>query len=149
LAEEEDCFDVFGYLKKLRQSRKGLIETLVWIIPYMYYIMVIEWISLQYVYEALVSLRQTFIAVEAFISTFHQWAGTKDIFPLLLHILKTKEGTVDLSVSSSVAARCENQKGGRQGCVGVMSSASCRRLFKMFFVCVHMHAWERESVCVI
>jgi Protein-tyrosine phosphatase. len=29
LAEEEDCFDVFGYLKKLRQSRKGLIETLV------------------------------------------------------------------------------------------------------------------------
>ncbi|XP_071454736.1 receptor-type tyrosine-protein phosphatase kappa [Hetaerina americana] len=28
LAEEEDCFDVFGYLKKLRQSRKGLIETL-------------------------------------------------------------------------------------------------------------------------
>ncbi|RVE47731.1 hypothetical protein evm_007620 [Chilo suppressalis] len=26
LAEEEDCFDVFGYLKKLRQSRKGLIE---------------------------------------------------------------------------------------------------------------------------
>jgi len=29
LAEEEDCFDVFGYFKKLRQSRKGLIETLV------------------------------------------------------------------------------------------------------------------------
>jgi hypothetical protein len=29
LAEEEDCFDVFGYLKKLRQSRKGLIENLV------------------------------------------------------------------------------------------------------------------------
>lgn len=28
LAEEEDCFDVFGYFKKLRQSRKGLIETL-------------------------------------------------------------------------------------------------------------------------
>ncbi|PSN58003.1 hypothetical protein C0J52_08106 [Blattella germanica] len=28
LAEEEDCFDVFGYLKKLRQSRKGLIESL-------------------------------------------------------------------------------------------------------------------------
>jgi len=27
--EEEDCFDVFGYLKKLRQSRKGLIETMV------------------------------------------------------------------------------------------------------------------------
>ncbi|CAG9124135.1 unnamed protein product [Plutella xylostella] len=26
LAEEEDGFDVFGYLKKLRQSRKGLIE---------------------------------------------------------------------------------------------------------------------------
>ncbi|XP_031622627.1 receptor-type tyrosine-protein phosphatase kappa isoform X1 [Contarinia nasturtii] len=26
LAEEEDCFHVFGYLKKLRQSRKGLIE---------------------------------------------------------------------------------------------------------------------------
>ncbi|KAK6617293.1 hypothetical protein RUM44_005624 [Polyplax serrata] len=26
LAEEEDCFNVFGYLKKLRQSRKGLIE---------------------------------------------------------------------------------------------------------------------------
>lgn len=29
LAEEEDAFDVFGYLKKLRQSRKGLIEDLV------------------------------------------------------------------------------------------------------------------------
>ncbi|XP_059482652.1 receptor-type tyrosine-protein phosphatase kappa [Neocloeon triangulifer] len=28
LMEEEDCFDVFGYLKKLRQSRKGLIETM-------------------------------------------------------------------------------------------------------------------------
>ncbi|KAF4528678.1 hypothetical protein B566_EDAN016571 [Ephemera danica] len=28
LMEEEDAFDVFGYLKKLRQSRKGLIETL-------------------------------------------------------------------------------------------------------------------------
>ncbi|XP_022184512.1 receptor-type tyrosine-protein phosphatase kappa isoform X2 [Nilaparvata lugens] len=28
LAEEEDAFDVFGYLKMLRQSRKGLIETL-------------------------------------------------------------------------------------------------------------------------
>lgn len=27
LAEEEDSFYVFGYLKKLRQSRKGLIET--------------------------------------------------------------------------------------------------------------------------
>lgn len=26
LAEEEDAFDVFGYMKKLRQSRKGLIE---------------------------------------------------------------------------------------------------------------------------
>lgn len=26
LSEEEDAFDVFGYLKKLRQSRKGLIE---------------------------------------------------------------------------------------------------------------------------
>ncbi|XP_055690657.1 receptor-type tyrosine-protein phosphatase kappa [Lutzomyia longipalpis] len=26
LAEEEECFHVFGYLKKLRQSRKGLIE---------------------------------------------------------------------------------------------------------------------------
>lgn len=26
LAEEEDCFHVFGYLKKIRQSRKGLIE---------------------------------------------------------------------------------------------------------------------------
>lgn len=26
LAEEEDSFYVFGYLKKLRQSRKGLIE---------------------------------------------------------------------------------------------------------------------------
>ncbi|XP_058795519.1 receptor-type tyrosine-protein phosphatase kappa isoform X1 [Phymastichus coffea] len=26
LAEEEDAFDVYGYLKKLRQSRKGLIE---------------------------------------------------------------------------------------------------------------------------
>lgn len=29
LAEEEDTFDVFGYLKMLRQSRKGMIETLV------------------------------------------------------------------------------------------------------------------------
>ncbi|KAJ8880031.1 hypothetical protein PR048_020653, partial [Dryococelus australis] len=28
LMEEEDAFDVFGYFKKLRQSRKGLIETL-------------------------------------------------------------------------------------------------------------------------
>ncbi|KAK0094149.1 hypothetical protein PV326_011718 [Microctonus aethiopoides] len=28
LAEEEDTFDVFGYLKKLRQSRRGLIESL-------------------------------------------------------------------------------------------------------------------------
>ncbi|XP_026473499.1 receptor-type tyrosine-protein phosphatase kappa isoform X1 [Ctenocephalides felis] len=28
LGEEEDAFDVFGYLKKLRQSRKGLIENL-------------------------------------------------------------------------------------------------------------------------
>lgn len=26
LAEEEDSFDVFGCLKKLRESRKGLIE---------------------------------------------------------------------------------------------------------------------------
>lgn len=26
LAEEEDSFHLFGYLKKLRQSRKGLIE---------------------------------------------------------------------------------------------------------------------------
>lgn len=29
LAEEEDLFHVFGYLKKLRQSRKGLIENVV------------------------------------------------------------------------------------------------------------------------
>lgn len=29
LAEEEDAFNVFGYLKKLRQSRRGLIENLV------------------------------------------------------------------------------------------------------------------------
>lgn len=29
LAEEEDAFHVFGYLKKLRQSRKGLIENVV------------------------------------------------------------------------------------------------------------------------
>lgn len=29
LAEEEDCFHVFGYLKKLRQARKGLIENVV------------------------------------------------------------------------------------------------------------------------
>lgn len=29
LAEEEDCFHVFGYLKKIRQSRKGLIENVV------------------------------------------------------------------------------------------------------------------------
>lgn len=27
LAEEEECFNVFGYLSKLRQSRKGLVET--------------------------------------------------------------------------------------------------------------------------
>lgn len=26
LLEEEDCFEVFGYLKKLRQSRRGLVE---------------------------------------------------------------------------------------------------------------------------
>lgn len=31
LAEEEDCFHVYGYLKKLRQSRKGLIENVVFI----------------------------------------------------------------------------------------------------------------------
>lgn len=29
LMEEEDSFDVYGYLKMLRQSRKGLIETVV------------------------------------------------------------------------------------------------------------------------
>lgn len=29
LAEEEDKFDVFGYLKKLRQSRKGLVDNVV------------------------------------------------------------------------------------------------------------------------
>ena len=29
LSEEEDAFQVFGYLKKLRQSRKGLIENVV------------------------------------------------------------------------------------------------------------------------
>lgn len=29
LVEEEDTFDVFGYLKRLRQSRRGLIENLV------------------------------------------------------------------------------------------------------------------------
>ena len=29
LAEEEDAFDVFGYMKKLRKSRRGLIETTV------------------------------------------------------------------------------------------------------------------------
>lgn len=29
LQEEEDKFDVFGYLKKLRQSRKGLVENVV------------------------------------------------------------------------------------------------------------------------
>lgn len=29
LSEEEDTFDVFGYLKKLKKSRKGLIENLV------------------------------------------------------------------------------------------------------------------------
>lgn len=29
LAEEEDCFHVFGYLKKIRQSRKGLIDNVV------------------------------------------------------------------------------------------------------------------------
>lgn len=34
LAEEEDCFHVFGYLKKLRQSRKGLIENVVSVTVY-------------------------------------------------------------------------------------------------------------------
>lgn len=29
LGEEEDKFNVFGYLKKLRQSRKGLVENVV------------------------------------------------------------------------------------------------------------------------
>lgn len=29
LSEEEDAFNIYGYLKKLRQSRKGLIENLV------------------------------------------------------------------------------------------------------------------------
>lgn len=29
LAEEENTFDVFGYLKMLRQSRRGLIEDVV------------------------------------------------------------------------------------------------------------------------
>lgn len=29
LGEEEDAYDVFGYLKKLRQSRKGLVENVV------------------------------------------------------------------------------------------------------------------------
>lgn len=29
LKEEEEAFDIFGYLKMLRQSRKGMVETLV------------------------------------------------------------------------------------------------------------------------
>jgi len=29
LGEEEDKFDVFGYLKKLRQSRMGMVENVV------------------------------------------------------------------------------------------------------------------------
>lgn len=29
LGEEEDAFDVYGYLKKLRQSRKGLVDNVV------------------------------------------------------------------------------------------------------------------------
>lgn len=29
LAEEEESYHVYGYLKKLRQARKGLIENLV------------------------------------------------------------------------------------------------------------------------
>lgn len=29
LAEEEESYHVYGYLKKLRQSRKGLIENMV------------------------------------------------------------------------------------------------------------------------
>ena len=29
LSEEDGVFDVFGYLKKIRQQRRGLIETLV------------------------------------------------------------------------------------------------------------------------
>lgn len=32
LVEEDGLIDVFGYMKKLRQSRRGLVETLVnWI----------------------------------------------------------------------------------------------------------------------
>lgn len=41
LAEEEDAFDVFGYLKKLRQSRRGLIESLVHKYVYSYIIAVL------------------------------------------------------------------------------------------------------------
>ena len=29
LSEEDGVFDVFGYVKKMRQQRKGLVETLV------------------------------------------------------------------------------------------------------------------------
>ena len=29
LSEEDGVFDVFGYLKKMRQQRRGLIETVV------------------------------------------------------------------------------------------------------------------------
>lgn len=29
LAEEENCFDIYRYLRKLRQSRKGLVDNVV------------------------------------------------------------------------------------------------------------------------
>lgn len=29
LAEEENCFDIYRYLRKLRQSRKGLVDNIV------------------------------------------------------------------------------------------------------------------------
>lgn len=50
LAEEEDCFHVFGYLKKLRQSRKGLIENVVRKFYYNYMCISIQQDHLSYIY---------------------------------------------------------------------------------------------------
>jgi hypothetical protein len=74
---------VFGYLKKLRQSRKGLIENLVWIIPYRLHNG--NWINkltTENMYEALSWLRQTSIAVKAFISTSHDELIPKKVLSL-------------------------------------------------------------------
>jgi hypothetical protein len=36
LCEEDGLFDVYGYLKKIRGLRRGLVETLVSIVEYTY-----------------------------------------------------------------------------------------------------------------